>query len=296
MLRYPTPSEYQGTRGPGSLTLLHQGGFCEGSRSIMEHVDSMTTNFPIQSSDSALLEKAVAIATDFARGYATPEMVGIVFLGAIARGYYDPSSDIDIALFKKRSASVPLEGQYLHIDDFEVHYHLSDYEAELDAPWDMPKRWTFSQGRIFHDPDGLTAQLLAKKVPLKLEERRWLLMSGLSLSEWYSNRLSKLWVERGNLISAHQMFGQGLEYFLQMLFALNNELVADTKWQYYCAERLQQLPTNFPERVQETMRLRVFSPEEIDLRRGAFMEMWREILPVVEAELQMPYEEINKLV
>ena len=137
---------------------------------------------------------------------------------------------------------------------------------------------------------------LEEKVPLKPEEKKWLLMSGLTLSEWYIKRLTQLWVERGNLISAQHMFDEGLDYFLSMLFALNNQLVADIKWRYYCAEKLILLPSNFQERIKATMILRSFSVEELERRKTAFMEMWQEMLPIVEKEVQMSYAEILPLV
>jgi hypothetical protein len=256
----------------------------------------MGTQFLIQSSDPSLLEKATQVAKDFAQQYIRDEIVGIVFLGAIVRGYFDHSADIDIALFKKQASELSLATQYLKVEGLEIHCHLADYEGELSAPWDMAKRWTFSQRQIYYDPQGRISQLLQEKVPLKPEEKRWLLMSGLSLSEWYINRLTRLWVERGNLISAHHMFAQGLNYFFDMLFALNNELVADMKWRYYCAERLAQLPPKFQERMKETLMLQAFSVEEIERRQRAFMEMWRDMVPVVEQELQMPYDEFSQLV
>jgi len=256
----------------------------------------MSTQYLIQSSDPSLLEKATRVANEFAQQYIRDDVVGIVFLGAVARGYFDHSADIDIALFKKQASEIALASQYQKVEGLEIHCHLVTYENELIEGWDMAKRWTFSQGQIHYDPQGRISQLLEDKVPLKPEEKRGLLMSGLALSEWYINRLTHLWVERGNLISAHAMFAQGLNYFLDMLFALNNQLVADMKWRYYCAERLEQLPANFQERIKETMLLNAFSLEELERRQGAFMEMWRELLPIVEQELQMPYDEINQLV
>jgi hypothetical protein len=103
-------------------------------------------------------------------------------------------------------------------------------------------------------------------------------------------------VERGNLISAHHMFDEGLNHFFNMLFAHNNQLVADVKWRYYCIERLLLLPSNFHERIKDIMMLRMFSIEELERRKIAFMEMWREMLPIVEQEVQMSYDEILQLV
>ncbi len=253
----------------------------------------MAGPFEIRSSNPILLRKATRLATDFAQQYMTDAIEGVVFLGAIVRGYFDEAADIDVAVFKKRGADVPFAGQYQHIDGMEIHLHLGEYEDELAVEWSMSKRWAYSEPRIMHDPRGRTAALLAQKVPLKPEERKWLLMSGLSLSEWYINRLSLLWVKRGDITSAHLMFAQGLEHFLDMLFALNGELIPATKWKYYLADRLPRLPDGFHDRVQRASILAEFSEEELARRKTAFMEMWQEMRPVIEAELGMSYAEIN---
>lgn len=255
----------------------------------------MSTKFTIQSSDPALLEKAKQVARAFVQPYLREDVVGIVFLGAIPRGYFDHAADIDIALFKARGSDIAPR-QFHQVDGFEVQCWLSDYESELTAPWDMARRWTYAQGQIYFDPAGKIAQLLQDKVPLKPEERKWLMMSGLTLSEWYINRLTQLWVERGNLVSAHHMFNQGLNYFFDLLFGLNHELVPDMKWRYYCAEQLERLPSHFQARVRDLMLLHAFSPEELRRRRGAFMEIWAELKPVVEQELQLSYDEMVQLV
>ena len=255
----------------------------------------MTTKFNIQSSDPALLEKATRIAHEFAGQFAGHDVVGIVLLGAVARGYFDRSADIDIAIFKN-SASTLAPDKFRKIDGIEVQCWLSDYESELAAAWDMPRRWTYSQSRIFYDPAGKIAALLKEKVPLKPEERKWLVMSGLTLSEWYVNRLTQVWVERGNLISAHHMVSQGLNYFFDLLFGLNGQLVPDMKWRYYGAEQLERLPRHFPDRIQGAMRLHAFSLDELDRRRSAFMEMWQEMKPLAEAEVQMTFDEMVAVV
>jgi hypothetical protein len=256
----------------------------------------MSTQFLIRSSDQTLLNNATRVAQEFAHQYINDDIVGIVFLGAIARGYFDHSADIDIALFKKKASTISITNKFLKIDDFEVHCWLSDYESELMDPWDMSKRWTYSQGQIYFDPLEKISQLIKEKVPLKPDEKKWLMMSGLTLSEWYINRLTQLWVERGNIISAHHMFDQGLNYFFEMLFGLNNQLVADMKWRYYCVEKLARLPRNFSERIRDTMILHSFTLEELGRRQEAFMEIWGEMKPIVEEEVQMSYDEILQLV
>lgn len=252
--------------------------------------------FIIQGSDPALLEKATRVAEEFARQSISDSIVGIVFLGAVARGYFDHSADIDIAIFKKQASSIPINQKLYQVNGFEVQIWLSDYESEDTATWDMSKRWTYSQAKIFYDPQGQVAALLEEKVPFGPDERKWLMMSGLILSEWYIRGLTQLWVERGNIVSAHHMFNQGLNYFLDMLFGLNNQLVPDMKWRYYFAEQLKHLPTNFQERFLDTMMLHSPTSEELDRRRAAFMMMWEEMRPVIEQEVQMSFDEMVKVV
>jgi hypothetical protein len=256
----------------------------------------MTTQFLIQSSNPRQLEQARRVARQFARQYAIDGMVGIIFLGAIVRGYYDASADIDIAFFKNHAVAIPTPVTFQKQQGFEIHSHVEEYESEVLAPWDMSKRWTYSQAQIFYDPKGLIARLVEEKVPLRPEEKKWLLMSGLVLSEWYINRLTSLWLERGNIICAQHMFDQGVTYFFDMLFALNDQLVADMKWRYYCVERLTRLPLHFRESIQEVMVLHAFTIAEIERRKHAFMEMWQQMVPLVENEVQMPYDEFKELV
>ena len=255
----------------------------------------MKTKFLIPSSDPVLLEKANRVAKEFIQKYINDNVVGIVFLGAIVRGYFDHLADIDIAVFKKQNSEVPLTKKFYQIEDLEVQIWLSAYESELTIPWDMAKRWTYSQCRIYFDSQDKISHLLQEKVPLKPEEKKWLMMSGLTLSEWYINRLTQLWMERGNIVSAHHMFDQGIIYFFDMLFGLNDELVPDMKWRYYCVEQLKHLPHNFQEWIQETMSLHAFTMEEIERRKRAFMEMWREMQPIIEEKVQMTFEEMVQI-
>lgn len=256
----------------------------------------MSTKFHIQSSDPELLEAATRVAHEFAQGSIREGVVGIVVLGAVARGYFDRSADIDIAFFNERASDLSSPAKFLEIDGFEVQVWCSDYEHELTVPWDMPKRWTYSQGQIYYDPLDKISRLLEEKVPLKPSERKWLMMSGLTLSEWYINRLTQTWVERGNLASAHHMFYQGLNFFFDMLFGLNDQLVPDMKWRYYCAEQLERLPPDFRERIEDTMILRSTSLEELDRRKNTFMAMWAEMKPVVEKEVGMTFDEMLRVV
>ncbi len=113
----------------------------------------MNEHFSIQSHDPVMLEKAVRVAKEFVQPFLREEIVGIVFLGAITRGYFDHSADIDIAIFKKQASTIPLPKKFSTVEGLEVQCWESDYESELTATWDMARRWTYAQGQIYYDPE-----------------------------------------------------------------------------------------------------------------------------------------------
>jgi hypothetical protein len=256
----------------------------------------MPPRMEITSSDPSLLRNASRTGEEFARQLMRNDVAGIAFLGAIVRGYFDDAADIDIALFTRSAHGCPEAPQYQHVNGFEVHCHVAAIDAEVSATWDIAKRWAFSESRIYFDPDGRITKLLQEKVPLRPDERRWLLVSKITLSEWYINRLTTLWMDRGSIASAHSMFSQGLNHFFDMLFSLNNRLVADHTWRYYCAERLEILPADFGVQMGKVMELKALDGGELKRRRDAFMEMWHGMLPLVEKEVHMKYEEFKNTV
>ncbi|MRR09626.1 hypothetical protein EG831_06060, partial [bacterium] len=64
--------------------------------------------------------------------------MGVAFLGAIARGYYDADSDIDISFFEDHGAT-RCETDTVMVDGHHVHYFRMDYDAEAGMDWDMAK-------------------------------------------------------------------------------------------------------------------------------------------------------------
>ena len=68
------------------------------------------------------------------------------------------------------------------------------------------------------------------------------------------------------------------------------------KWRYYCVEKLELLPHNFQERIKDTMILHSFTTDELERRKRLFMDMWGEMKPIVEEEVQMSFDEMLQVV
>lgn len=260
------------------------------------HNARMPLHAEIASSDPVLLDRARTIAGEFARPFMRDDVAGIAFLGALVRGYFDRHADIDIAIFGAHGIEGIALPQYQHVDGLEIHCDFASIEAEAAASWGMAKRWAFSEASIRYDPHGRLRRLLEQKVPLRQEERRWLMISGITQAEWYINRLTTLWMDRGSVPSAHGMFGPGLDHFFEALFGLNGKLVADFKWRLFYAERLSALPKDFSRRMAEVMMVRSLDESELRRRRDAFMAMWQELLPRIEEEVGMKFDEFKDTV
>lgn len=248
--------------------------------------------YEIKSSNPMLLQKAKITAQKYAEKQITNNIIGIVFLGAIVRGYYDEEADIDIAIFQK-STEQDFETRTIEVDGFQLQYFKLNFENEKHITWEMGKRWAYSNIEIFFDPENKVYQLIHEKVQLMDQERKQLLMVGIALSEWYINRLTELWITRGNIMSAHYMINEGLNHFYTVLFMLNNQLVADFKWRIFCAEQLKILPADFKEKISRVMETKEITKNELEMRKSAFMELWHDILPKVEDEVGMKYEDFR---
>ncbi len=104
---------------------------------------------------SEKLAGALAIAEEFALRFKREGVVGIVFLGGIARGYFDNFSDIDIIIFKRKNVDlgVKAEGEFEY-RGFRIDYEIVNYEDLVELEWNMEMRWAFSMVKIFYDPEG----------------------------------------------------------------------------------------------------------------------------------------------
>lgn len=213
-------------------------------------------------------------------------MVGVVFVGALARGYFDEHSDIDIVVFKERGArlGVPREREFEY-KGFLIDYEVRVYEEELRRPWSLEERWAFSKAIIYYDPRGLVAKLLRRKVPMGVRERRRLLVESLRQAHWHLLDYAPSWVDRGDPVSAHHCVTAALVHLARALFALNGELPPPDKWLFNVAPKLGKLPPRFPELAREALLVRDFTAEELERRRAAALQL----LEWLKAQVRSPY-------
>jgi len=243
------------------------------------------------------LVEAMAVAKEFASKFKRKGVVGIVFLGGVARGYFDKFSDIDIIIFKRKRVKIGMKREdEIEFKGFKIDYEIISYEDFVKSEWEMEKRWAFSSAKIFYDPEGKIRALINKKVRLKDEEKKWMIVEGMTQSEWYCNYSSEAWVHRNDLISAHYSIDLALKYLMKALFGLNNQLLPDEKWQMYQVQRLKWLPRGFKEKLKEIIFVKDLSIKELQRRRNALNYLWKQMLPKAEKEVGIKFDEFKRLV
>jgi len=243
------------------------------------------------------LAEATAVAEEFASKFRRKGVVGIVFLGGIARGYFDKFSDIDLIVFKRRRMRLGIKHEdEIEYKGFKIDYEIVNYDDSAKSEWEMEKRWAFSNAKIFYDPEGKIRALLSKKVHLKNKERKWIIMEGITQSEWYCNEGSESWIYRSDMMSANRSINIALEYLMKALFGLNNQLLPDEKWRIYQGQRLKWLPKRFKEKLKEIILIKDISIKELQRRRNALNYLWKQMLPKAEKEVGMKFDEFKKLV
>ncbi len=251
--------------------------------------------FDLVSNNTVLLNKARSIAKEYAKKQKTKNTIGIVFLGAIVRGYFDSEADIDIAIFKNKFTK-NFESQTIKYKKFDLQYFKLDFNNERKTAWNMNKRWAYSNTEIYYDTDNRVRSLIDSKIKISKEERRQLLMKGMALSEWYCNRLVSSWIKRGSIASAHYMFNEGINHLLSVIYIYNNQLIADYKWRLYCLRGLEYTPKNFLYSMKDLLSVKEINEKELERRREIFLKIWREMLPLIEDELSLKYQEFVNLV
>jgi predicted nucleotidyltransferase len=232
---------------------------------------------------------------------------GIVFMGGLARGFADKYSDVDVTVFlaeKDESLRERIKkiGSDAHrrsgVDvDLEAHF-LEDFKARK---WSEIAKWDFSHAKVVFDPRGEVQKLL--KTKLTVPNSYWLkrIVVYGEYVEWYccppkenDETLADLWVDRGDLTSAHYCLNYAITLLIRIIFALNKEFLPPPKWEIFHSYRLQWLPPNYKKLVDKALTVKSLSKHELNRRLRATRELWHEILPKIKEEIGLTPESIPK--
>jgi hypothetical protein len=212
----------------------------------------------------------------FADRFAAHEgVVGVLLTGGIARGYADHFSEIDLAVYLRRSAFerwtqhglAPYAEGDSCLDGWHVDFDYLCYEDELEAEWDHVKRWDRSYAVVLHDPYGLMRELLERRTILTNEEKRCLASRYLVLyGDYFLLFVVPSWLYRGDLLAAHHCLNIAFDSLIKAVFLANDELIPFDKWTLNLSYTLAWTPSNWRQRIEQALLVREASSSDVERR------------------------------
>jgi hypothetical protein len=106
--------------------------------------------------------------------------------------------------------------------------------------------------------------------------------------------LAEIWVDRGDLVSAHYCLNYALILVIRIIFALNREFLPPPKWEMFYSYSLKWMPPSYERLVSEALTVRNLSKPDLNRRLKATRELWLEILPKIKEETGLTPELISK--
>ncbi len=255
------------------------------------------------------IERVRSVASEL-RSYLVSygKVIGIVYSGALVRGFADKHSDVDITVFLNENDEVLRKGlndkvEDIHkrvgIDiDFVVHV-FSDFSRRK---WNETARWDFSNADIVYDPTRQLGEFINEK--LRVKRGFWLerIVIAAQHLRWYccplkgeEGTMAETWISRGNLASAHNCVTYGLDTIFAIVFALNKEFLPPVKWRIFDSYKLKWQPERYCESIEEILTIKSLSESDFNRRLFALRALWQHILPKIIQETGLDAESMSKL-
>ena len=245
-------------------------------------------------------EKLTAQITD------NQNVIGIVFIGGLARGFVDQSSDLDGMVFlddknealeKHIREIVESKSKKFNIEiDLEIHL-LDNFKKHK---WNEIEKWDFSHAEIAYDKEGQIRRIIDAK--LKTSKEFWLrrLVQCAEYMKWYCcppsdkiGTVAEAWVNRGDPVSAHFCVSYAVELILKTVFALNKGFMPPPKWSVFYLRNLNWLPKNYA-LLNDAMKTDDLSVDDLRRRLKAVRKIWAEILLKIKSETGFGPREIDR--
>lgn len=189
--------------------------------------------------------------------------LGIMHLGGIARNRADEHSDIDIAVFSKKSLDIQL-GEQLSAEGYDVEiFNIVMDEGYED--WDPIQREAYAEGFISRDTNGVVKEFIEKALHYDDEFRRKYMAELIFNIAWhgwiytpYKNKKIKgynwilpndLWHQRGEPENDYFLTTWCIHQFIELLFAVNRKWTPDFKWRLIKSKKLPILPSKYEEKI-----------------------------------------------
>ncbi|MEW5748337.1 MAG: DUF4037 domain-containing protein [Candidatus Thermoplasmatota archaeon] len=206
---------------------------------------------------------------------------GVAFMGGLARGYLDGSSDVDIVVLLGRTdprlrdriqRMGRAESSHLGGDlDLEVHTLRGFGRIERDDN----RRWECAHAEVVHDTAGRTARLFRRvsSVPDSFWVDRvvgdWTYFQWGVANPAAPKSVAEICMDRMDPIGAHYMVCHSLDLLIELVYALNREFLPPPKWRFAYLGELGWTPRGLERSLREALIVRDLSGKDLARRLRA---------------------------
>lgn len=231
---------------------------------------------------------------------------GVVFLGSLARGFMDESSDLDISIIvggkdlkRLRRVFEPMAKEVESNRGVEADIEVHAYDDFARRQWGEIERFSFQHCQIYFDRNGRLGRSIKEKldVPRDFWTRRivegCIYLSGYASPGREGRSTAENWVRRGDLAQAHYCAGYVAELIMELTYALNREFLPPPKWRMFNLRNLPWRPEGLEESLATIMSVGEMNQEGLARRLSAARELWPRIIQRVEEVEDMDMDSMN---
>lgn len=246
--------------------------------------------------ESIILEQKKVADKFIASLIENPDIIGVCYLGSIARRFGTRDSDIDIGVFSyERIPELQLGERIVGDWDVEI-FNIVLNEGYKN--WSEPQREAYFEGELIYDKKGAVNQFLNAALKYPLDYRLTKMIHILFQLGWHGWSYSPikgtdwkgynwglkndLWIKRSRLDNAFYILSQSINLAIDLVYAINSRWIPDTKWKFIKSFKLSWIPDSWKECMDYLTTGVGLSSEEV----------WYEKAKVFQSAIDSCYEKI----
>lgn len=227
-----------------------------------------------------MIKNAKKIANDLSKENG---VIGITLCGGLSRGYADELSEIDLIVYLENEVYndwITGMGPIPHSDALwkgnYVDVEFFSFEKEAKENWDLIKKWDASYNVILFDPKKKIEVLFNEKDVFSSLEKYQCISEYYGKCMYIGNLVILQWINRGDPLAANQLISNAISALIGLVFLANDEYPPHEKWALNYSYSLKWLPKDWKNRISEIILTKEVSVEEVERRRGLFIDLYKD--------------------
>jgi predicted nucleotidyltransferase len=202
------------------------------------------------------LDKRKELITKLLNQYIVDEEVlGIILIGSLGKGYQDEHSDIDLEVVVTENHYNKFEKnaqRLIHTEEYDIVFTTIDKLQQVKESQKDVEHWRYKDCPILHDKTGKLAEIL-KEITRYNDDSRTERLKRYYLGYWENTLHSIGCLRHKNILSARIYTAIAIQELIQLLFNLNYLWGPKLQWAFKELPLLQKMPINFETQIESIL-------------------------------------------